>query len=198
MRRGASRPPAVQLTAPMSTAQPRRSRSSASIIRENGRGRKLPQLQSGRPSSASAPKLTADDAFRGFTARGSRSEATLARAPATRSALVTKLLRAMTDLAHLHEEEDWRLVPALDEWLDAWEARPSYIATKSDYYTIVHAVPSQNGPAFPVPESFDIAARLDGLDGEWAHDDLEPLAPLQTVSLPLRSPEKPLLYSNQT
>ena len=75
-----------------------------------------------------------------------------------------------------------------ERWLAAFEARPSYIATKSDYYTHAQALPSQNGPGYAVPEAAAVAARIGGLGGAWSlealsrHDDVdEPLSPLQTA-----------------
>ena len=63
------------------------------------------------------------------------------------------------------------------------------MATKSDYYTHSQALPSQNGPGYPVPEAAAVAARIGGLAGAWSldalskHDDDvdEPLSPLQTA-----------------
>ena len=37
--------------------------------------------------------------------------------------------------------------PAIDAWFDAFEERPAYLATKSDYYTHVRDIPPQSaGP----------------------------------------------------
>ena len=40
--------------------------------------------------------------------------------------------------------------PAIERWLSAFEERPSYLATKSDYYTHVMDIPPQYGPSYPV------------------------------------------------
>ena len=39
--------------------------------------------------------------------------------------------------------------PAIERWLDAFESLPSYMATKSDYYTHVMDIPPQYGPSYP-------------------------------------------------
>ena len=84
-------------------------------------------------------------------------------------------------------------LPCFGAWLDAFERRPAYIATKSDYYTHVNALPSQNGPGYLVSGASAVAAQIDGLDGAWdlpaarasvsgavdATCRLEPLAPLE-------------------
>lgn len=73
----------------------------------------------------------------------------------------------------------------LDRWLAAWEERPSYLASKSDYYTLIMAIPSQNGPGYSSKESKEVAAKIYGLDGAWdltsqsKWSDIEHLAPLQ-------------------
>lgn len=58
--------------------------------------------------------------------------------------------------------------PYLDKWLDAFEERPLYIATKSDLYTLVMAMPSQNGPGYSIDEAKDVSSRIFGLDGAWS------------------------------
>jgi glutathione S-transferase len=77
-------------------------------------------------------------------------------------------------------------LPHLEAWLRAWEARPAYLATKSDLYTHAMALPSQNGPGYFDTGSMSISDAICGLDGAWAAGDagkaaaqLEPLAPLQ-------------------
>jgi glutathione S-transferase len=73
--------------------------------------------------------------------------------------------------------------PNFDRWLAAWEERPSYIASKSDSYTLIMAIPSQNGPGYASKESKEVAAKIYGLDGAWSLPLLdwsaEPVAPLQ-------------------
>lgn len=74
----------------------------------------------------------------------------------------------------------------IDRWLEAFEKRPTYIATKSDYYTHAFAMPSQNGPGYSIPEAKDIAKEIYGLDGAWKlplkQTRIEPLAPLQNMN----------------
>ena len=75
--------------------------------------------------------------------------------------------------------------PSMDAWLAAFEERPAYLATKSDLYTIVLALPSQNGPGYFSTDDDDadaLAARSVGLDGAWQVPVgtaalVEPLAP---------------------
>ena len=79
--------------------------------------------------------------------------------------------------------------PGLDKWLKAFEERPSYLATKSDYYTHVRDIPPQYGNGFGVKEADAFAAAIAGKDGSWwqmpyseeklASHTIEPLAPLQ-------------------
>ena len=82
--------------------------------------------------------------------------------------------------------------PGLDAWLTAFEQRPSYVATKSDYYTHVMDIPPQYGPGYPVDAAKSVAAGIRG-EGTWelplklnaalnVADALEPLAPLQYSS----------------
>lgn len=75
--------------------------------------------------------------------------------------------------------------PAIERWMEAFEALPSYIATKSDYYTHVMDIPPQYGPGYPLPGSEVMAARINGRDGSWSlplpplsATDLEPYGPL--------------------
>lgn len=74
--------------------------------------------------------------------------------------------------------------PAIERWFDAFEEMPSYLATKSDYYTHVMDIPPQYGPGYrvPGPEAQAMADRIDGRDGSWrlplpplGPDDLEPV-----------------------
>mmetsp|Transcript_42167 Transcript_42167/g.78891 ORF Transcript_42167/g.78891 Transcript_42167/m.78891 type:complete len:531 (-) Transcript_42167:18-1610(-) len=74
----------------------------------------------------------------------------------------------------------------LDAWLAAFEERPAYIATKSDYYTHVQDIPPQYGPGFGIDEAKKFADTIDGEGESWKLplklDDqsaIEPLAPLQ-------------------
>lgn len=52
--------------------------------------------------------------------------------------------------------------PNLDRWLRAFEERPSYLATKSDYYTHCMDIPPQYGPGFGIDEAKDAALSIDG------------------------------------
>eukprot|EP00667_Euglena_gracilis_P003652 EG_transcript_3663 len=71
--------------------------------------------------------------------------------------------------------------PNLDRWFDAFELRPSYQATKSDYYTHVMDIPPQYGQGFfDVNDEVKVAREyLEG--GSWrlplalSEDSLEPL-----------------------
>jgi len=76
--------------------------------------------------------------------------------------------------------------PNLDAWLGAFEERPAYLATKSDYYTHCMDIPPQYGPGFPIDEAKAASAAIDGEDGSWSlplqlssTSSIEPLAPLQ-------------------
>lgn len=77
----------------------------------------------------------------------------------------------------------------VDAWLAAYDARPAYRASKSDYYTHAFALPSQNGPGYEVPEASEVAARLGGLDGGWTLDALLTSAGSLSTDEPL-SPEQ--------
>jgi glutathione S-transferase len=72
----------------------------------------------------------------------------------------------------------------IDRWLAAMEARPHYLATKSDFYNTVRILPSQNGPGYSIPDARRIANQIYGLDGAWElplTDIVESLAPLHTI-----------------
>ena len=56
--------------------------------------------------------------------------------------------------------------PHLDAWLEAFEARPAYLATKSDYYTHCMDIPPQYGPGFSVGEAAPYAKAINGGAGE--------------------------------
>lgn len=54
--------------------------------------------------------------------------------------------------------------PAIERWMDAFEARPSYMATKSDYYTHIKDIPPQYGPGCPVLGWETMGHTIDGTD----------------------------------
>eukprot|EP00291_Cryptomonas_curvata_P028829 CAMPEP_0172209194 /NCGR_PEP_ID=MMETSP1050-20130122/34962_1 /TAXON_ID=233186 /ORGANISM="Cryptomonas curvata, Strain CCAP979/52" /LENGTH=443 /DNA_ID=CAMNT_0012889009 /DNA_START=58 /DNA_END=1385 /DNA_ORIENTATION=- len=71
----------------------------------------------------------------------------------------------------------------IDAWLAAFEARPTYLATKSDYFTHVMDIPPQYGPGQPVPAGEAFRRAIDGRDG-WtlplpalSAESLEPVLP---------------------
>eukprot|EP00596_Hydrurales_sp_CCMP1899_P003758 CAMPEP_0119034544 /NCGR_PEP_ID=MMETSP1177-20130426/1526_1 /TAXON_ID=2985 /ORGANISM="Ochromonas sp, Strain CCMP1899" /LENGTH=460 /DNA_ID=CAMNT_0006992041 /DNA_START=112 /DNA_END=1494 /DNA_ORIENTATION=+ len=76
--------------------------------------------------------------------------------------------------------------PAIERWMTAFEAMPSYMATKSDYYTHVTDIPPQYGPGYSLPGSQGFAGKIDGTDDSWnlplpplSSSDVEPYgAPL--------------------
>jgi len=70
----------------------------------------------------------------------------------------------------------------LENWLLAFESRPTYQATKSDYYTHVMDIPPQYGPGYPDKgAAVDEAVRVIGGETSWrlpvqlSSDGLEPL-----------------------
>lgn len=76
--------------------------------------------------------------------------------------------------------------PLLENWLDAFEQRPSYQATKSDYYTHVKDIPPQYGPGYADDGAqVEAATRaIGGLGSSWrlpldlqSPGALEPLSP---------------------
>ena len=60
--------------------------------------------------------------------------------------------------------------PNVDAWLLAFEERPSYRATNADIYSLVKAIPSQNGPGYLIDEAEAkrMASQICGLDGAWS------------------------------
>lgn len=76
--------------------------------------------------------------------------------------------------------------PNIERWTRAFEQRPSYLATKSDYYTHCMDIPPQYGPGFSSPGSEAFARKIDGSDGRsWKlplpafnpSTDIEPIFP---------------------
>jgi len=70
--------------------------------------------------------------------------------------------------------------PNLDRWFDAFDQRPAYVATKSDWYTHIKDIPPQYGEGVSVPESSTTAAALVGGDESWQL----PLPPLASSTAP--------------
>jgi glutathione S-transferase len=73
--------------------------------------------------------------------------------------------------------------PTIERWLDAFEAMPSYMATKSDYYTHIKDIPPQYGPGYDAPGCEALKAVIDGTDGSWSlplppfsPSDVEPIS----------------------
>lgn len=73
---------------------------------------------------------------------------------------------------------------AIDAWMEAFEQMPSYMATKSDYYTHVMDIPPQYGQPYPVANYEVMANQIDGKDtSSWrlplkdfdAVKDVEPI-----------------------
>lgn len=72
----------------------------------------------------------------------------------------------------------------IDRWLDAFESRESYMATKSDYYTHVMDIPPQYGQGYSLPGSESIASKIIGDDNHWTlplpafnyFNDIEPVS----------------------
>ncbi|KAG2493053.1 hypothetical protein HYH03_008716 [Edaphochlamys debaryana] len=71
--------------------------------------------------------------------------------------------------------------PAVERWFDAMESRPTYMGTRSDFYTHAHDLPPQLGGCAMTAEGEPVAAALDGTDG--VHWRL-PLEPLTATSFP--------------
>lgn len=77
--------------------------------------------------------------------------------------------------------------PNIERWMDAFEALPSYMATKSDYYTHVMDIPPQYGPGYAVSGSEKLSRSIDGEgegEGHWelplppfSAADVEPVSP---------------------
>merc|ERR1711988_1730838 len=78
--------------------------------------------------------------------------------------------------------------PNIDAWFDAFESMPSYMASKSDYYTHVQDIPPQYGPGYDEPGSGaeELSAVINGVDKEkgwrlplapFGDDDVEPVKP---------------------
>jgi len=62
------------------------------------------------------------------------------------------------------EEARW---PRVAKWLEAFEERPAYLASKSDWYTHCQDIPPQYGPGQRAGDYAAYAASIDGRDGSW-------------------------------
>lgn len=79
---------------------------------------------------------------------------------------------------NLRDVQKWNL-KGLNNWLDAFDKRESYLAFKSDYYTNVKDIPPQYGPGYDGGFEQDrnvFQKNILGQDGSWtlpiSHDDL--------------------------
>jgi len=57
--------------------------------------------------------------------------------------------------------------PRLERWFEAFEARDSYMATKSDWYTHCQDIPPQYGPGQAAGACAAFRDSIDGRDGSW-------------------------------
>ena len=76
--------------------------------------------------------------------------------------------------------------PGLNTWLEAFEARPAYLATKSDYYTHVRDIPPQYGEGYFAGGAEEFTNAIGGERGAWRlplelgrPGAVEPIAPGQ-------------------
>jgi glutathione S-transferase len=97
---------------------------------------------------------------------------------------ITHIERMCASLAYWHGfkirgDGKW---PAIERWMSAFESLPSYMATKSDYYTHVMDIPPQYGTPFPVRNYEQIYANIiDGREGNSWKIPLPPFQPFQDV-----------------
>ena len=78
----------------------------------------------------------------------------------------------------------WRDTLSVYRWFEALEARSTYAATQSDYYTHCWDIPPQYGTCWPAPDTEQGAMAINGTDGSsWKL----PLAPLSATSFEARS-----------
>ena len=68
--------------------------------------------------------------------------------------------------------------PNIEKFINAFEEMPSYMASKSDYYTHVMDIPPQYGPPFPSNKHREMGAVIDGKDGAW----MLPLPPFDEMN----------------
>uniref|UniRef100_A0A061QXR9 Glutathione S-transferase n=1 Tax=Tetraselmis sp. GSL018 TaxID=582737 RepID=A0A061QXR9_9CHLO len=83
---------------------------------------------------------------------------------------------------NVRDPERW---PGVCRWFEAMEQRPSYIATRGDFYSHVHDLPPQLGGCAPHPDGSAAAKAIDGVEGSsWRL----PLPPLSGASFEPYSP----------
>eukprot|EP00210_Caulerpa_lentillifera_P003523 g3362.t1 len=95
------------------------------------------------------------------------------------------LERMDASLAYYKGYEMRKTHPKLEKWFEGMETRPTYIASRTDYYTHAHALPPQLGGCQMTNEGVPFAKRIDGLsNGAWKL----PLEPLSSKSFEPYSP----------
>lgn len=99
---------------------------------------------------------------------------------------VTHIERMCASVAYwcglkIRDDDRW---PAIERWFNAFESLPSYMATKSDYYTHVMDIPPQYGKPYPLSGSEALARQIDGSDNSWnlplppfSPSDVQPVSP---------------------
>ena len=80
--------------------------------------------------------------------------------------------------------------PCIETWMAAFEDMPSYMATKSDYYTHVMDIPPQYGPGY-FGEDNKYASVIEGSDGLSWSLPLPPLSDSNDVVEPIRPNNNP-------
>ena len=70
--------------------------------------------------------------------------------------------------------------PNLNRWFEAFEQRPAYVASKSDWYTHIKDIPPQYGAGVGIPAAKATAQAMDGGDASWRL----PLPPLASSDAP--------------
>jgi len=67
-----------------------------------------------------------------------------------------------THLYSMYAHTNTRRFPGLEAWLEAFERRQTYAATKGDYYTHVTDIPPQYGDGQPVSAAQPFMPKIDG------------------------------------
>ena len=80
--------------------------------------------------------------------------------------------------------------PSIEKWMAAFEDMPSYMATKSDYYTHVMDIPPQYGPGY-FSEDAKYASIIEGSDGKSWSLPLPPLSDSSDIVEPVRPQNDP-------